>query len=859
MKTKWYRKSGIKGLLVLLTVFFMVAACAGAGASVLIMSKGVQPLDSKDYVDSQSFTDNVYNLSHTIVDAINERHILDQADDEELIDLKELNQGDTLTHKSTSGLAYRAGDLYDWAKSPSWDTSTDVLICRQPDGSDYYMYYRDFADKIATGELKFVFGSDEDEGTENTKDILSMLSGREYTYYGYESDNIGIRNNGVEYVTDADGNVAYTDVYNYESSGNNDAPLKEVYKPDGADSILDVVNNNKEWKGNLSKAYQYLYEALVQYSDASYGEKILKTYASGATNVNYMYVDTKSGKVYTNIKDVTSSNYLKTLDKLTSGAGPFVLIAPDTQDCVLGFSNISDWTVSYWQNMLKNTGLAGENYLYFVSVDKDFPVLDRIKQEKLVYDKFEPWLVPVMAGSVLALILALAGVVILTIGAGRNNEDKKVHLNFFDRCYTEIVAVVVFMIWLMGTSVIVQAMDDEEMRIVWKTIGFGTLGLWFGIWFLAGWLSLVRRIKARSLWRDSLLRHILLLVRKCFSKCSNLLVFLGGNMISRVKIILLFGIFIFLQFMFTGMTVEGGSALSLLLMIVMDCAVLYYLIKKAWGREQIIAGLKKITDGDLQYKIPTEKLSGEQEMVADYINHIGEGLDAAVENSLKNERMKTELITNVSHDIKTPLTSIINYVDLLKRENPEDPKIRGYLEVLENKAQRLKVLTEDVVEASKASTGNIALEMTDLNFIELVHQVIGEFEEKFEERNLTMVVHFDEEEAIICADGRRLWRVLENVFGNVSKYAMENTRVYVDVKVDRPNVQLSLKNISAQPLNISAEELTERFIRGDVSRNTEGSGLGLSIAKDLVQLQGGEFKLYLDGDLFKVTIEFRMK
>ena len=859
MKTRWYRKSGIKGLLVLLTVFFMVAACAGAGASVLIMSKGVQPLDSKDYVDSQSFTDNVYNLSQTIVDAINERHILDQADDEELIDLKELNQGDTLTHKSTSGLAYRAGDLYDWAKSPSWDTSTDVLICRQPDGSDYYMYYRDFADKIATGELKFVFGSDEDEGTENTKDILSMLSGREYTYYGYESDNIGIRNNGVEYVTDADGNVVYTDVYNYESSGNNDAPLKEVYKPDGADSILDVVNNNKEWKGNLSKAYQYLYEALVQYSDASYGEKILKTYASGATNVNYMYVDTKSGKVYTNIKDVTSSNYLKTLDKLTSGAGPFMLIAPDTQDCVLGFSNISDWTVSYWQNMLKNTGLAGENYLYFVSVDKDFPVLDRIKQEKLVYDKFEPWLVPVMAGSVLALILALAGVVILTIGAGRNNEDKKVHLNFFDRCYTETVAVVVFMIWLMGTSVIVPAMDDEEMRIVWKTIGFGTLGLWFGIWFLAGWLSLVRRIKARSLWRDSLLRHILLLVRKCFSKCSNLLVFLGGNMISRVKIILLFGIFIFLQFMFTGMTVEGGSALSLLLMIVMDCAVLYYLIKKAWGREQIIAGLKKITDGDLQYKIPTEKLSGEQEMVADYINHIGEGLDAAVENSLKNERMKTELITNVSHDIKTPLTSIINYVDLLKRENPEDPKIRGYLEVLENKAQRLKVLTEDVVEASKASTGNIALEMTDLNFIELVHQVIGEFEEKFEERNLTMVVHFDEEEAIICADGRRLWRVLENVFGNVSKYAMENTRVYVDVKVDRPNVQLSLKNISAQPLNISAEELTERFIRGDVSRNTEGSGLGLSIAKDLVQLQGGEFKLYLDGDLFKVTIEFRMK
>lgn len=221
--------------------------------------------------------------------------------------------------------------------------------------------------------------------------------------------------------------------------------------------------------------------------------------------------------------------------------------------------------------------------------------------------------------------------------------------------------------------------------------------------------------------------------------------------------------------------------------------------------------------------------------------------------------MKTELITNVSHDIKTPLTSIINYVDLLKRENPQDPKIQGYLEILEEKSLRLKTLTEDVVEASKASTGNISLEMADLNFVELVHQVIGEFEERFQEKNLSMMVHFDQDEAIICADGRRMWRVLENVFGNVAKYAMDNTRVYAEIKVNQPNVTFSLKNISAQPLNISADELTERFIRGDVSRNTEGSGLGLSIAKSLTELQGGEFKLYLDGDLFKVTITFKVK
>ena len=270
-------------------------------------------------------------------------------------------------------------------------------------------------------------------------------------------------------------------------------------------------------------------------------------------------------------------------------------------------------------------------------------------------------------------------------------------------------------------------------------------------------------------------------------------------------------------------------------------------------------GLKKISDGELQYKIKTDTLTGKQKVMAEYINNIGGGLDAAVENSLKKERMQTELITNVSHDLKTPLTSIINYVDLMKRENPTDPKIQEYLRILDEKSQRLKVLTEDVVEASKASTGNIKLEMNDIDFVEMVQQVIGEFEEKFQEKNLTMMVHFTDEPSIIYADGQRMWRVLENVFGNVVKYAMEGTRVYAEISNRNKKVTFSLKNISAQPLNISADELTERFIRGDVARNTEGSGLGLSIAKSLTELQGGEFKLYLDGDLFKVMITFAAK
>ena len=302
-----------------------------------------------------------------------------------------------------------------------------------------------------------------------------------------------------------------------------------------------------------------------------------------------------------------------------------------------------------------------------------------------------------------------------------------------------------------------------------------------------------------------------------------------------------------------------GAGVFLLALMAVDVAVMIFAIRKADGLDLIMDGLKKISDGELQYKIKTDTLTGKQKVMAEYINNIGSGLDAAVENSLKKERMQTELITNVSHDLKTPLTSIINYVDLMKRENPTDPKIQEYLRILDEKSQRLKVLTEDVVEASKASTGNIKLEMNDIDFVEMVQQVIGEFEEKFQEKNLTMMVHFTDEPSIIYADGQRMWRVLENVFGNVVKYAMEGTRVYAEISNRNKKVTFSLKNISAQPLNISADELTERFIRGDVARNTEGSGLGLSIAKSLTELQGGEFKLYLDGDLFKVMITFVAK
>ena len=252
----------------------------------------------------------------------------------------------------------------------------------------------------------------------------------------------------------------------------------------------------------------------------------------------------------------------------------------------------------------------------------------------------------------------------------------------------------------------------------------------------------------------------------------------------------------------------------------------------------------------------TAELRGDNLELAQLINSMGQGLKESVSRQMKNERMQADLITNVSHDLKTPLTSIINYVDLLKRENIKEPKIKNYIDVLERKSQRLKQLAEDLVEASRASSGNVKLEIVTLNLNELVQQVNGEFSERFEARSLELICHLPLESALLKADGRYIWRVLENLYGNAAKYAMPSTRVYVDVVKKAGMVMLSIKNVSEQTLNISADELMERFVRGDSSRTTEGSGLGLSIAKNLVILMGGSFELYVDGDLFKAILTF---
>ena len=293
--------------------------------------------------------------------------------------------------------------------------------------------------------------------------------------------------------------------------------------------------------------------------------------------------------------------------------------------------------------------------------------------------------------------------------------------------------------------------------------------------------------------------------------------------------------------------------LWILLTTVGVCALAVLYDVYAYG--SVLRGARRMAQGELSTKIDTRFLIGSYKKCAESLNALAEVVADAARKRLRSERLKTELITNVSHDIKTPLTSIINYVDLLHTAKDQQTA-QQYLQVLGRQSQRLKKLVDDLMEMSKATTGNLPVHMTELDPVEAVQQALGEFSDKLDAAQLQPVLSVAEEIPSIQADGRLLWRVLSNLLSNIVKYTMPGTRVYVDVAVLEEQVLISLKNISREPLNVSAEELVERFVRGDAARNTEGSGLGLNIAKTLMELQKGQLQLMVDGDLFKATLVF---
>ncbi len=434
-------------------------------------------------------------------------------------------------------------------------------------------------------------------------------------------------------------------------------------------------------------------------------------------------------------------------------------------------------------------------------------------------------------------LLTLMLIALLTGMAGKNKrtESGAVYLGWFDRVWSELHIVLALICAAAGAYLaipVMQVLGSESYFGFYKPyienyarisgvpndnmlilLGAGMFALfWLAVNF---YLALVRKIKAKSFWRTSLLGSIVLAVAGFFSRCSKSI--LSG---------------------FAPKTMAKFEA-----------------VKK---------GVEEVRSGNLTYKIPVEQgtrgMNAELDSLAAGINDISQAADIAVQNELKNQRLKTSLISNVSHDIKTPLTSMLSYVDLLKSEGLDSPNAPEYLDIIDQKTQRLKQLTDNLFDAAKAASGSLPCKIENINMAELVDQALGETDEKFKARGLEVIVKNNCEYPMVRADGQLLWRVIDNLLNNVCKYALEGSRVYVDIaqvrleEGSRNYVGLQIKNISRDQLNISADELMERFARGDQSRNTEGSGLGLSIAKDLTQMMNGSFTIAVDGDLFKALL-----
>lgn len=448
-----------------------------------------------------------------------------------------------------------------------------------------------------------------------------------------------------------------------------------------------------------------------------------------------------------------------------------------------------------------------------------------------------------------SLLLALFAFCIFVTGAGHAAGGEKVVSGWLDRIPFDLFAAILAGIEILCIGGIYVCVASG-MRMV-LTIGI-VCALAGEICAMLFFYSTAVRLKQKAWWKNMICYRICVwignIIHRFFAKIGYGMQSIGSGLPFLWKTWFLMGIFVFGELIL--LLISGFSPLMWLL----EQAVLIMLLTLALLQMNVLKkGGERLAEGETADEIDTAKLNGVFRQHGENLNSIRRGIDEAVARQIKSERFRTELITNVSHDIKTPLTSIINYVDLLEKEQTDNPKVREYLEVLGRQSARLKKLIEDLLEASKASTGNLSVHPEECDARVILTQTIGEFEEKLTAGEITLKVQ-EENSVVLMADPRHLWRIFENLMNNICKYAQPSTRAYVNIGQEENRGRIIFRNISRYPLNIDGEELMERFVRGDGSRHTEGNGLGISIAKSLTELMGGTFELVVDGDLFKVMV-----
>ncbi len=794
--------SGVKTAIIILNeIFALLLIC------VVIMSStyGVNSGSWDDLLRHRSYEQSEYFQTQSVNQATRAIRAAARAsrfekngiyDPQRLVNITEYAEKGIITGTTDSeGLYYHLGDLLNWAQK-GWDYSTVEI-----DSEGYLSFH-----------LK---GSTHGESMEEDLEKYFLSSNTEWSAY-------------YQYYFNVSGAEEDSSRENYTKQILNEDYLPENYRnmvtyatEEGVD--LDVVY------GWLNKTLENIVSDVLSYRDN------VNIFSTESSNVRYFLVDRGMGQVYTNVAEHQQAS----LEAITEYATSFEsyciydnqILSVNAKNMQLSVTDLYGYAEKY--------GLSGsDNYVLAIAIDTEYPAEDVLYSGYERYQRLQPVAGIALFIGVIGIVGYFITIIILTSKAGIDPDVPGIQLTWFDYWKTEVAAFVI--IALASLAWIPLRILDGYFSFLTREGLIGFVALGENCVFLAGWLSLMRRAKAKTLWENSITYLLADIVKGAFA-----------NARRSTKLLALFGGYLVINYLLINLGTAG-----VILSVAFNLFVAGYLLREAIQDQKLLDGMKKLQEGELTYQYEVGEFSGFRKEFAQALNGVHEVFLNSVMESMKNERMQTDLITNVSHDIKTPLTSIINYVDLLKRENIENERAKGYIKVLEQKSHRLKHLTEDLVEASKISSGNIKLECTQIQMQEMIYQAGGEFADKFELKGLTLIENLPQESLYIRADGRRLWRVLENLYNNVAKYAMPNTRVYVDLTDLGTEVKFSMKNISEQRLNIEAKDLTERFIRGDISRSTEGSGLGLSIAKNLTELQGGKFSIYLDGDLFRVTIVF---
>lgn len=567
--------------------------------------------------------------------------------------------------------------------------------------------------------------------------------------------------------------------------------------------------------------------------------------------INYIIIDRESGKIFTNIK---SNNYQEEKDNMKNQKIYWNAIEGkiDTNLNYINQDNIQYNYVYRYSNYgttgSQETKEFGDYDIYSYYDEEKTTQATNFVLNKNVYDFMLQHKELPIYSCVISLILLVMVASYLFWAIGHKKGEEGISLNTLDRIPYEIVSIICAILLMLVLSIAVNSVDIYVhyvaviLYIIAYLIGYMACAIW-GI-------TTIKRIKAKTFWKSFLTYRM---IRWIYHRMKKLVKEFGHKTPSSKKVFWYYWGFVLVSIILASLAASG---IAVLILLVFWIWTFYKLRKYNRQQDEIREALEQIYQGKTDIYLDDQELEGVLKEMAIYINDIAGGFSNAIEESLKSERLKTELITNVSHDIKTPLTSIINYVDLLKKENIQDEKVKEYIQILDKKSQRLKKLTEDLVEASKVSSGNVKLNIEEINLKELMNQSIGEFKDRFEEKQLKIEVNMPEEEIKIKADNRYMYRVIENLFSNITKYALEKSRVYIDMKKEKTEIEISMKNISKEKLNISSDELMQRFVRGDKARYTEGSGLGLSIAKSLIELQGGKFDIIIDGDLFKVVMKW---